>query len=186
MKRKEALDSIIKSITNYDAVISSTGLITRELFEYYDSEQIFYMPGSMGLVSSIGLGIALNISTKRIIIIDGDGSLLMNLGAMATIGHKSPNNLIHIVLDNEAYASCSEEPSISNTVKLEKLAEIFGYKKIIKIDNEKELEHSIKECLKSNILTFILAKIKLGGRRDLDRPINLEQIKERFQNFLLH
>ena len=87
MKRKDAIDTIMKSVSRYDGIVSSTGLISRELFEYYDSEQLFYMPGSMGLASSIGLGIAVNKPSKRIVVIDGDASLLMNLGSMATIGY---------------------------------------------------------------------------------------------------
>lgn len=186
MKRRDALDVMMKNISNNAVIISSTGLISRELFEFYDSEQIFYMPGSMGLASSIGLGIALNKPTKRIYIIDGDGSLLMNLGTMATIGHHSPKNLIHIVLDNEAYASCSEEPSISKNANLEKVAVIMGYKNVVKVQNEGELKKTIKNSSKFNTLSFILVKIELGGRRDLARPLDLEKIRIRFENFLIH
>lgn len=184
MNRKEALNIIMKTISNKDAIISSTGLISREIFEYYDSEQIFYMPGSMGLASSIGLGIAINKPNKKIFVIDGDSSLLMNLGTMATIGYISPKNLIHIVLDNGAYASCSEEPSISNTARLDKIAKVVGYYYVCNIKNKQKLVEAIKKCSITNESSFILVNIKLGGRRDLARPLNLIKIKYRFKTFL--
>lgn len=183
MKRKEALDAIIGSVSEYDAVISSTGLISRELYEYYDSEQHFYTPGSMGLASSIGLGIATNKPNRRVIVVEGDGNLLMNLGSMVTIGNSSPKNLIHIVLDNNTYASCSEEPTVSNVAKLDEIAKIFGYNVIHNVDNERSLQEAIKS-FNSDGPTFILAKIELGGRRDLARPLELEEIKNRFKKFL--
>ena len=184
MKRRGALDVIMNTISSKDALISSTGLISRELFECYDSKQIFYMPGSMGLASSIGLGIAINKPNRKIIIIDGDASILMNLGSMATIGHISPKNIIHIVLDNEAYASCSEEPSISNTANLNEIAKIVGYNKVFLVNNEQNFEQIIRESLTFNGSSFILVKIKLGGRRDFSRPLNLTSIRKRFKSFL--
>jgi len=182
MKRKDAIDTIMKSVSRYDGIVSSTGLISRELFEYYDSEQLFYMPGSMGLASSIGLGIAVNKPSKRIVVIDGDASLLMNLGSMATIGYVAPKNLLHIVLDNGAYASCSEEPSVSETAKLDEIARIVGYHTVYNVDTEQKLEEAIKSYDSGPV--FVLAKIELGGRRDLARPLELEKIKHRFIKFL--
>lgn len=184
LDRKNALDVIMKACTRDFAIISTTGLISRDLYENYDSEQHFYSPGSMGLSSSIGLGIAINKPNKPVIIIDGDASLLMNLGTLVTIGHFAPKNLIHIVLDNGAYASCSEEPSLSNSARFDEIAKIVGYKHVAKVKNEKDLFDIIIKSKKIKVLSFILTIIELGGRRNLARPLNLIQIKERFKNFL--
>ena len=185
MKRKKAIKTIIDNLKGKEAIISSTGLISRELFDLNDCFQNFYMVGSMGLASSLGLGVAMNKPKKKVIIIEGDASLLMNLGSLATVGHFKPKNLIHIILDNEAYGSCSEESSISKTSKLDEIAKVVGYCVIKKVKNKKELKMVLKESLKSKSgPVFILVKIKLGGRRDLPRPMKLYLITKRFKKFL--
>lgn len=130
MKREEAIDIIATTSGKRDLIIATTGLISREVYERYDSDRFFYVPGSMGLASSIGGGLALARPEYRVIVIDGDASLLMNLGMLVTIGYQRPANLLHIVLDNGAYGSCSEEPSMSATAHLSKLARTVGYKRI--------------------------------------------------------
>ncbi len=186
MKRREAIKTIIQVISEKEAIISSIGLISRELFDIKDLPQNFYMTGSMGLASSLGLGVAINKQKKKIVIIEGDASLLMNLGSLATIGHFKPKNLIHIVLDNNSYDSCSEELSISNTAKLDDVANAVGYNVIKNIVNKKELADALRESLKqSNGPVFILTKIELGGCRNLPRPLKLDKITKRFRKFLL-
>src|SRR3989338_9400597 len=107
------------SIDFQDAVVSTTGLISGEIFERFDSDRNIYVPGSMGLASSIGLGLAISCPNKRVVVVDGDASLLMNLGSIVTIGKRQPTNLLHIVIDNNAYASCSEEASMSDSSHLD-------------------------------------------------------------------
>lgn len=183
MKRKDALEAIMESVSSGDTIISSTGLMSRQLYQDYDSEQQFYMPGSMGLASSIGLGIAINKPERRVVVVDGDASLLLNLGSLTTIGYLAPQNLIHIVLDNNAYGSCSEEPTTSETAKLDEIARTVGYRNVCKVDSEEGLKDAIKSSY-GNGLYFVLAKIELGGERHLARPLELEAIKYRFMEFL--
>src|SRR6056297_513679 len=111
MKRKDAIEVIFSAIGDSDITVSTTGLISREVFSKFNSPKNIYVPGSMGLVSSIGLSLALCNSNKKIFVIDGDASLLMNFGTLVTIGTYKPGNFFHIVLDNGAYSSCSEEKS---------------------------------------------------------------------------
>ncbi|MFX1293575.1 MAG: thiamine pyrophosphate-dependent enzyme [Promethearchaeota archaeon] len=185
MKRKEALETIMENVFKTDAIITSTGLICREMYEYFDTEQQFYMPGSMGLTSSIDLGIALNKPNKRIIIIEGDASILMNLGSIITIDYFTPKNLVHIILNNGAYASCSEESTLGNHAKLDKIAELAGYHLIFNINTKFKLQEAIKASnYNSNGPIFILTNIKLGGRRNLAKPLRLIEIKNRFMEFL--
>ncbi|MBA4319930.1 MAG: sulfopyruvate decarboxylase subunit beta [Flavobacterium sp.] len=183
MKRKEAIKVIFDTINQSDVTVSTTGLISREIFSEFDSSRNIYVPGSMGLVSSIGLAIALCHENKRVIVIDGDASLLMNLGSMVTIGANKPNNLMHIVLDNGAYGSCSEEKSLSSFANFAKIAKDVGYRYVKVVRSVNELKKTILYATEGPI--FILAKIKLGGRRDFSRPLELVKIKMRFISFLL-
>ncbi|MFH0853587.1 MAG: thiamine pyrophosphate-dependent enzyme [bacterium] len=181
MNRQEAIEVIMTTIDAQDAVVSTTGLISREIFEKFDSERNIYVPGSMGLASSIGLGLAMAQLTKRVVVIDGDASLLMNLGSAVTVGHKQPTNLLHIVLDNGAYASCSEERSMSKTAKLDVLAGEVGYQYVRAVDSQDGLKRAIMKFGRGP--GFILTKIELGGRRDFHRPLELAAIKSGFMLF---
>ncbi len=182
MKRKEAIETIMTTIDLQDVVVSTTGLISREIFEKFDSERNIYVPGSMGLASSIGLGLAISCAERRVVVIDGDASLLMNLGSIVTIGNRQPESLLHIVIDNNAYGSCSEEKSMSNSAHLDKLAIDVGYRYVQAVSSQEDLKCAI--LMFNRGPGFILAKIKLGGRRDFRRPLKLVEIKDRFMLFL--
>ena len=186
MKRSEAIRAIVQILKDNPnvAIISSTGLISRDLLSINDSPQNFYMVGSMGLASSIGLGLALALPNKKVVVIEGDGSLLMNLGSLATIGHFNPPNLIHIVLDNESYDSSGGEPTVSSTAKLDKLAESSGYNLVGKIIKKEEIEKTIENALRIRGSVFLLIKIEKGGERNLPRILDLEGVKNRFMKFL--
>ena len=173
----------MESVSERDAIISPTGLMSRHMYEYHDSEQQLYMPGSMGMASSIGLGIAVNKPDRRVIVIDGDASLLLNLGAMVTVSRYGTRNLTHILIDNRAYGSCSEEPSLSDIADFYEIAKIVGYNSVYKVDNEEDLKSAIKDSCDQGP-AFILTKIELGGRRDLARPLEVESYKKRFMKFL--
>ena len=103
MNRKDAIQIISKSIKD-NPIISANGFISRELFNAYEKKSNFYMIGSMGLASSIGLGVSLKNPKKLVYVFDGDGNILMNLGSMTTIGKLKPKNLIHIIFDNLNFA----------------------------------------------------------------------------------
>ncbi len=182
MKRKDAIDIIVNTSGKCDLIVATTGLISRELFERYDSARNFYVPGSMGLVSSIACGLALAHPARRVIAIDGDASLLMNLGSLVTIGHQKPENLTHIVLDNSSYGSCSEETSMSPTIQLSTVARSAGYNFVRTVSRPRELKRAILNSTTG--LSFIRCNIALGGRRDFLRPLRLVTIKRRFMRHL--
>lgn len=182
MNRQEAIEVIMTMINPQDAVVSTTGLISREIFERFDSDRNIYVPGSMGLASSIGLGLSMACPTRRVVVIDGDASLLMNLGSIVTIGNKQPANLLHIVLDNAAHGSCSEEGSMSDTACLDTLAQGVGYQYVRTVSSSENLKRATMEFGRGP--GFVLAKIELGGRRDFRRPLELTMIKNRFMLFL--
>jgi sulfopyruvate decarboxylase subunit beta len=182
MKRCEAIKTIANALKGDELVITANGMISREMCVIKDEQKNFYMLGSMGLASSIGLGLALSLPKKTIVVIDGDGNILMNLGSLATIGDLAPKNLIHVVLDNESHDSTGGQPTASITVKLEKVAKASGFKIIKKIHDDKTLEKVMKRLLSLSGPSFVLVKIKRGGKEVPRVPYETETIKARFKN----
>ena len=182
MKRYEAIEVITKALKGDELVISANGMISRELFSIKDSPSNFYMLGSMGLASSIGFGLAFSLPNKKVVVIDGDGNILMNLGSLATIGHFAPNNLIHFVLDNEMHASTGGQPTVSNTARFEEVARATGFQAVKKVSSIESLRTVVSEVLNSaEGPSFVLVKIEKGERevpRVSHEPTN---IKSRFK-----
>lgn len=184
MNRELALDSLMELINGADVIISTTGLTSRYLYQKYDNPQHFYNPGAMGLVSSIGLGISLFFNSGRVFIIDGDGSLLMNFSTIITIGINATHNLVHIVLDNASYDSCSGEPTNTNRIELEGFAKLSGYNKVKTLCSISEINNIREELETGNGPYFLVIKITSIGSRSYKRPMNLPLIKERFMSFI--
>jgi len=140
----------------------------------------------MGCASAIGLGVALN-SKKKIVILDGDGALLMKMGNMSTIGANQPNNLIHILLDNNVHDSTGQQLTNASTVDFANVAINCGYKNSYSIDNLNNFSKLIKTNLKNKLSgpTFIHIKIEKGSIKSLGRPtIHPKEVSRRFQKFL--
>ena len=183
MIRKEAMDLILQKIKS-EPVISANGFISRDLFELKEKNSNFYMIGSMGLSSSIGLGVALKNPKKRVYVFDGDGNILMNLGSLTTIGTLKPKNLIHIIFDNSKHASTGGQPTNSKFIKIENIAKECGYRFVFKVENEEKMKKIVKKSIKLVGPIMILIKIKndgeIGGRMKIS-PIEL---KKRFMKNL--
>ena len=126
-----AIAKILKRVRADDLVLSTTGMISREVFMSDDQPRNFYMLGSMVLLSSFGLGLALLQPERRIWVLEGDGSALMSLGSLPLIAVESPANLVHIILDNEAYKSTGGQPTISSKVKLAEVGKSCGYPHVL-------------------------------------------------------
>ena len=183
MNRKKAIQ-IIAKIINDQPIISANGFISRELFNTYEKKSNFYMLGSMGLASSIGLGVALRNPKKTIYVFDGDGNILMNLGSMTTIGTIKPKNLVHIIFDNSIHESTGGQPTNSKKIDLGKIAQCVNYKTFVAQD-EKKLEKIMKN------IKFgkgpILLKIKISKTTKIEKRISIEptEIKSRFQESII-
>ncbi len=119
MIRKMAIAVAISQIEYDDQIISANGFISRDLFTTIDKASNFYMIGSMGLASSIGLGVALKNPKKKIFVFDGDGNILINLGSLTTIGSLKPKNLVHVIFDNSVHESTGSQPTNSNFINIE-------------------------------------------------------------------
>ena len=174
LNREEAIRHIV-SYTGEDPVISTTGKISRELFEIRTDEgkghgTDFLTVGSMGHCSSIALGVAVNKPDRKVWCIDGDGAALMHMGSMAVIGAISPSNLVHIVINNGAHETVGGMPTVAATTDLVGIAKACGYKNAVRVSDQEELDRELAVAAGRNELTFIEVKCALGAREDLGRP----------------
>ena len=183
--RSQVLKELIKNINNKIGVNATTGKTSRELYSLNDCKNFFYEVGSMGCASAISLGVALN-TKKKIIVLDGDGSLLMKMGNMSTIGANQPKNLVHIVLDNNVHDSTGQQLTNASTVNFANIAANCGYKKSYSTDNINNFSNIIKKKLRNTLgPIFIHIKIQKGSIQNLGRPtIHPKDVAIRFKNFL--
>lgn len=189
MSREEAIECITDYIGD-DVVVSTTGKASRELFEIRERKKMshkydFLTVGSMGHSSSIALSIALQKKQKRIWCIDGDGAMIMHMGAMAVIGANNPDNLVHVILNNEAHETVGGLPTVANSLNLPMIAEGCGYKKCYSVDSIDALKTTIEKIKNEKGLVCLEIKVALGARKDLGRPTTTaEENKIRFMDFL--
>jgi phosphonopyruvate decarboxylase len=183
--RNEALKIVNKVAGKGTAVIATTGYTGRELYEIDDRENQIYMVGSMGCALPLGFGIAITKPKLKIYVIDGDGALLMRTGTMATVGAHQPENLIHILLDNEVHESTGGQGTVSGGISFSTIAKGFGYKHTFSTDTLKEFEESSNLASSQGGPTFIHFKIKKGTPGNLGRPVITPiQVKERLIQYL--
>ena len=174
MARYKAIQDIMENINN-ELVICNIGFPSRELYEIKDRPKNFYMIGSMGLASSIGFGLSVAKPDEDIVVIDGDGSVLMNMGSLVTIFAANPSNLTWIVIDNGAYGSTGNQDTYAQKIDLVEIAKSVGF------ENSYYYEDiDLKQIIKSEDASFIVYKTDAGNSNapiiDLD-PIS---IKKRF------
>ena len=179
MDRINAIKRITEQLDD-ELVICNIGFPSRELYAVKDSVNHFYMLGSMGMASSIGLGLAMS-QKRKVIALDGDGSLLMNLGSLVTIYNQDPQNFILIVLDNECYGSTGSQCTYASTVNLSKIAEAVGFEKIFSLKEDIDL----KQILKVDGPVFVHVKVNAGNADVPVIDMEPEEIKERFMKNLI-
>ena len=181
LNKSTAIKIILKNIEG--PIISANGHISRNLYNVKDLNSNFYMIGSMGLASSIGLGVALKNKNKKVYILDGDGNILMNLGSLTTIGALKPKNLIHFVLDNESHESTGGQPTHSDKIQIDKIAKVTNYT-VYKIEKIFELEKIMKKI--KEIKGPIMILIKISQKSEVGKRIEIkpEMIRQRFSESL--
>lgn len=172
--REDVINRITQA-TKDDVIVSTTGKTSRELFEIREKNGQthkcdFLTVGSMGHSSSIALGIAMRKPEKRVWCIDGDGALLMHMGSLATIGARSPNNYIHIIINNGAHESVGGQPTDINNINIEQLALACGYKRAYSTNNLKELDNVLSKIKGEFGPILIEVKVAISSRTDLGRP----------------
>jgi phosphonopyruvate decarboxylase len=177
LSREESIALVYKKFINDSLFVSTTGHISRELYEIskdkenISSNNVFFTVGSMGFASQIALGLNLFIQNKKIVCLDGDGSLLMHMGGMTTIGQFASSSYIHIVLNNCSHDSVGGQPTVAGTIDLPAIALSSGYKNVYKkITTRGELISALATAMEDSGPTFIEVMVKKGARADLGRP----------------
>lgn len=189
MTREDIIRHIVK-VSGEDPIISTTGKASRELFEIREAngqshKYDFLTVGSMGHSSSIALGVALNKPDKKIWCIDGDGAVLMHMGSMAVIGANSPNNLIHIVINNGAHETVGGMPTVASKMDIVAIAKACGYHNAVSVNSFDDLEKELQNARISNELCLIEVRCSIGARSDLGRPTTTAiENKKGFMSFL--
>ena len=190
LSREDAICTVASALAPSDIVVSSTGMISRELFEYRESTGAghghdFLTVGSMGHASQIALGIALERPDRRVWCFDGDGAAIMHMGAMAIVGTKAGSNFVHVVFNNGAHDSVGGQPTVGLQIDLPAIARACGYRSVYSISSLEELQ-SVQCGLADSVgPVFIEIKVRKGNRPDLGRPTTTpQQNKEAFMEFL--
>lgn len=174
MCREDIIRHIVK-VSETDPVISTTGKASRELYEIRAAngqghQFDFLTVGSMGHSSSIALGVAANKPTAKIWCIDGDGAALMHMGSMAVIGADSPENMVHVIINNGAHETVGGMPTVAGGIDLTGIAVACGYPYAVCVDNFEDLDRELAEAKKRKCLSLIEVKSAIGAREDLGRP----------------
>ena len=190
MSREEAIGSVASVLGDKDIIVSTTGMISRELFEYrvamgQNHERDFLTVGSMGHASQIALGIALEKTDREVWCFDGDGACIMHMGGMAIIASKSPKNYMHVVFNNGAHDSVGGQPTVGLRIDLPSVAKSVGYPHVYSVDNKADLNVILSEAKNLEGPVFIEIKVRKGNRKDLGRPTTTPvQNKEALMSFL--
>lgn len=190
IERESAIETVVSHLPENAVVVSTTGMISRELFEIrerngQDHSHDFLTVGSMGHASQIALGIALQQPDRPVYCFDGDGASIMHMGNMAITAQMKPKNYYHVVFNNGAHDSVGGQPTVGLDINLVAVAEAVGYRKVISVSLEQQLPTAIKEAQRREGPVLLEIKVKKGNRKDLGRPTTTPQMnKVALMNFL--
>ena len=179
MLRSDALQAIYPELEDR-IVVTIMGAVAAELYSLGHRANFFYLEHAMGLASSMGLGIALSMPEHQVIVLDGDGSLLMNLGTLSTMARYKPGNLLHIVFDNESLLSVGGFPTATSSgTNLAEIARASGVPCVNEADTIQTFQESVSEALKNNTLTTIVSKVEAISPKSFHMDLAL--LENRFQ-----
>ena len=190
MSREEAIQTVAAALGEKDCIVSTTGMISRELFEYRAAmnqghERDFLTVGSMGHASQIALGIAMAKTDRKVWCFDGDGAAIMHMGSMAIVANKAPKNYVHVVFNNGAHDSVGGQPTVGLKIDLPAVAKAVGYKATYSVDSKAELESVLAKVNSFESPVLLEIKVKKGNRKDLGRPTTTPiQNKDALMQFL--
>ncbi|MAG58368.1 MAG: phosphonopyruvate decarboxylase [Planctomycetes bacterium] len=185
LARNAAVARVVEAFGPDAAYLATTGKLGRELFTLGDRNNQLYNVGSMGCVSAIGLGVALTRPEQRVVVLDGDGSLLMKLGALATIGHYAPRALVHVVFDNEKHESTGGQSTVSSTVSFARIAAGAGYRHAFEGSTANDLDAALDEIRDLEGPILVHQKVGLATDPALGRPdVHPSDVARRFRTWL--
>ncbi|MBT4763414.1 phosphonopyruvate decarboxylase [bacterium] len=188
--REQAIEIIINNLNESDIVVSTTGVASRELFEYREKlksghERDFLTVGGMGHVSQIALGIALQKKNRQVYCLDGDGSLIMHMGTLAINASMNCRNFKHIVFNNSAHDSVGGQPTVGDRIDIASIASNVGYQWVKMVSEESEIRLALNEMADVDTPALLEIQVKKGFRKDLGRPTTTPiQNKEIFMKFV--
>ncbi|HEV8131664.1 MAG TPA: thiamine pyrophosphate-dependent enzyme [Acidobacteriota bacterium] len=184
MQRIEAL-RILRPDVEDQIVVTIMGAVAAELYSLGHRPNFFYLEHAMGLASSMGLGLALSLPHRRVIVLDGDGSLLMNLGTLSTLGWYAPKNLIHVVFDNQSLLSVGGFPTATSAhADLAGIAAKAGIESAITARSCDQFKTAWEEALKRRQLSMIVAKVDATGPSSFHMDVSLLENRFQFQRWL--
>jgi len=184
MLRADAIQAIYPELEPR-IVVTIMGAVAAELYSIGHRHNFFYLEHAMGLASSMGLGIALALPTHQVVVIDGDGSLLMNLGTLSTMARYKPGNLLHIVFDNESLLSVGGFPTATATgTDLAGVARACGVPRVATAETIAGFQAEVREALASQTLTTIVAKVAAVGPKSFHMDLPLLENRFQFKRYL--
>jgi sulfopyruvate decarboxylase subunit beta len=169
MRRAEAVARVADHVHQGALTIACNGMIGRELYSHRDLPSQFYMIGSMGLASSIALGLAMTQPSRTVVVLDGDGNVLMGMGALASIAAAAPANFYHVVFDNAAHGSTGDQRTISDRVPLEDVALAAGYRRAHRITELADIDGAITELFSEAGPAMLLIEVDRGNQPGIKR-----------------
>ena len=190
MSREEAIQTVAAALGERDCIVSTTGMISRELFEYRAAmnqghERDFLTVGSMGHASQIALGIAMAKPERKVWCFDGDGAAIMHMGSMAIVASKHPQNFMHVIFNNGAHDSVGGQPTVGLEIDLPAVARAVGYRQVASVSSKDELTSFLADVERQEGPMLLQVCVKKGNRKDLGRPTTTPvQNKEALMVFL--
>jgi sulfopyruvate decarboxylase subunit beta len=184
MKRLELLHAIYPQLEQH-VVVTIMGAVAAELQSIGHRPNFFYLQHAMGLASSMGLGIALSRPELTVIVLDGDGSLLMNLGGLTTLARYRPANLVHVVFDNESLLSVGGFPTATATGSdLAAIASAAGIRRTETVVTVDEFTRAFTGAIEAHELATIVAKVEAVGPSGYVTDLSLLENRYQFQRYL--
>lgn len=190
LTREAAIQHVLESLDERDVVVSTTGMASREVYEYRIKKgeghaRDFLTVGGMGHASQIGLGVALHQPDRSVYCLDGDGALLMHMGALAITGVLNPGNFKHIVLNNGAHDSVGGQPTAGFEMDILAIARACSYRMVVQAQTPQELQSGLQELKRSKGPGLLEVRIRCGARKDLGRPVTTPvENKRAFMDFI--
>jgi len=183
--RTEALQILLEGLSGDEAILGTTGKTGRELFTIADRENHLYVVGGMGTASAIGFGVAQALPKQQVVVIDGDGAALMKMGNFSTIGYYQPQNLLHVLLDNESHDSTGGQRTASGIVDFAAVAAATNYRNAYAAETAADIREALKLARSRPGPTLLHIRIRPGSPKNLGRPtVKPHEVKERFMQFL--
>ena len=190
LSREDAMKLVVDHLKESDVIVSTTGKLSRELFEYREAKQQghghdFLTVGSMGHSSSIALGIALEKPNRRVFCFDGDGAFIMHTGALGIVASMNPRNYFHILFNNDAHESVGGQPTIGYELDAVTIAKASGYKQAMRATTREEMIAALQQLENTEGPVLLELRVKIDSREDLGRPTTTPiQNKEAFMEEL--